>query len=432
MGKNETKPVPAMNTSHHVRRPQASVLASGLVGLVNAVGGGLRALGASIGQRSDEQLLEAARRKTSLADFGADGFRLPMRTLLQASGEAGRLNFTGQVLSELRVVRALVNRLLITSELKRHPEILEVAIQRPIFIASLPRTGTTLLHKLLAQDPHARPLRAWEALLPARRAADVDKVPDPRIARIRRLARVLRVLAPRLRTLHDFDPDGPEECIMFLQDTFVVPLPGVPTYLAWYLRQPASVIEAAYAEYRQHLQLLHWQRPHDGHWVLKCPAHLFAIDAILAHFPDAAIILIHREPSEVIGSTCSLLSVYTELMAAEREEQRDALPGRVTHWVAAGLRRAEAARERAAPGRIFDISYQELVADPLGAVQRLYAYFGYPYDRAFEMRATQWLVENPQHKYGRHTYGREQFGLERHAIDDTFAWYRDRYGIRPR
>jgi hypothetical protein len=404
------------------------MLVSGLVTALNTVGGGLRALGAPLGRLSEDHLLRAAQRKTGLADFGDDGFRLPLRVLIQASDEPGRFNFTGRVMSDLRISRALINRLLVANEVTRHPDILEAPIRRPIFIASLPRTGTTLLHKLLAQDPHARALLAWEALLPARRAADIDKDPDPRIVRIQRLARVIRFLAPRLRALHDFDPEGPEECLMLLQNTFVLPLVGLPAYRAWYLQQPAAVIEAAYRDYRRQLQVLQWQRPREGHWLLKSPFHLYGIAALLTVFPDAAIVLIHRDPAEVIASTCSLLGFANDLLADD-PQHRAALADRVVSWAAEGLRRAEAAREHAAPGRIYDIQYSELVADPLAAVRRLYAHFGYDYTPAFEARATAWLTSHPQNKYGKHSYSGAQFGLDRRVIDADFSWYRERYHI---
>jgi len=419
-----------MTTSPHTKRSHVPAWVSGPVTVLNTVGAGLVALGAPIGRLSETQLLRAAQRKTGLVDFGDDGFRLPLRTLLQASSAKGRFNFIGRLMSELRISRALVNRLLINNELKRHPEILDVPIRRPIFIASLPRTGTTFLHKLLAQDPHARALLAWEALLPARWPADIDKDPDPRIARIRRLARLIRLLAPRLRALHDFDPEGPEECVMLLQNTFVLPLLGRPAYLAWYLDQPAAVIHAAYREYRQQLQLLQWQRPYDGHWLLKSPLHLYALDALLKVFPDSAVVLIHRDPGQVIASTCSLLGFLNDLTAGD-PEHRDAQPRRVVTWVAEGLRRAEAAREHAGPGRIYDIRYNELVADPLAEIRRLYAHFGYDYTSAFDARATAWLAHHPQHKYGKHSYTGTQFGLDRRAIDADFSWYRERYRISP-
>jgi hypothetical protein len=401
---------------------------SGLITGLNALGGVLRVLGAPLDRLSEERLLHAAQQKTGLSDFGGDGFRIPLRMLIRSHNEEGDLKPIGRVMIQRYILRGLVNRLLIANELQRHPEILHARIRRPIFIVSLPRTGTTLLHKLLTQDPQARPLLAWEAMMPARRPVDIDHGPDPRIRQAQRLAKVLTFLAPVLHRIHDLDPLGPEECAPLLRNTFLIAWEMSPVYRDWFLRQGAAVTEAAYREYRQQLQLLHWQRPHDGHWVLKAPLHLYAVAALLALFPDAAIVLIHRDPARVIPSACSLASILLDAVTGDPERHATLGP-LVVSWAAEGLRRVEAARANAEPGRIYDLRYHELTADPLGAVQRLYAHFGYPYTREFEVRATAWLKENPQHKHGAHRYTLEQFGLDRQVIDDAFFWYSERHHI---
>ena len=424
-----------MSHPQGVRRSQLPVWVAGFARLLNAVGRALRALGAPIDRLSEERLLHVAQRKTGLSDFGDDGFRMPLRTLIRSYNEEGGLACIARLIMRRKISAALVNRLLVTNALHRHPEILQVPIRRPIFIVSLPRTGTTFLHKLLAQDPHARPLLAWETLMPARRPADIDRGLDPRIKRAQCLVKVLMSLAPALRTIHDIDPQGPEECGMLLQNTFVHAAQVSPIYREWYLRQPVEVIEAAYREYRQQLQLLHWERPHEGHWLLKSPLHLYAIGALRPVFPDAAIILIHRDPRRAIASMGSFLSVADDVLtddAGGDDTERRAAPGPlVVRWVAEGLRRAEAARAHVEPGRLYDMYYHELVADPLGAVQRLYAHFGYPYTREFETRASAWLMEHPQHKHGEHRYDLEQLGLDHRMIEDTFSWYTERYHIPP-
>jgi hypothetical protein len=155
---------------------------------------------------------------------------------------------------------------------------------------------------------------------------------------------------------------------------------------------------------------------------------LYAVAALLALFPDAAIVLIHRDPARVIPSACSLASILLDAVTGDPERHATLGP-LVVSWAAEGLRRVEAARANAEPGRIYDLRYHELTADPLGAVQRLYAHFGYPYTREFEVRATAWLKENPQHKHGAHRYTLEQFGLDRQVIDDAFSWYSERHHI---
>jgi len=385
---------------------------------VNAVGGATRALGVP-DRLSEDAVLRAAQRKTGLSDFGDDRFRTPLRMLIRAYNEDSRLTCVHRLTIRLWISRALVNRLLITDELKRHPEILSLSIRRPIVVASLPRTGTTFLHRLLAQDPHARALLGWEVLEPVPR-----RLPDTRRKRARRIAKFVRMLLPGSRAIHTFEPEGPEECSMLLRNTFVFAAQQAPTYREWYVRQPDEVIEASYREYRQQLQILQWQRPHEGHWVLKSGVHPWGIGALLRIFPDAAIVLIHRDPHSTIASICSGASYAV----ADRGED---LAVTLLNWVDEGLQRVEASRAHAAPSRIYDMPYQDLVSDPLGAVQRLYAHFGYPYTPEFETRATTWLKEHPQHKHGKHRYSLERFGLGRRMIADRFSWYCERYQIPP-
>jgi Sulfotransferase family len=405
------------------------VLVAGIVKLLNVVGGGLRALGVPVDRLSDEHLLRAARRRTGFSDFGEYDFRPPMHMLLRSYNEDRRLYASARILMQRRAVARLVNRLLVANELAGHPEIVQAPIRRPIFIASLARTGTTFLHELLAQDPQARSLRAWEVMRPGRWPAAIGREPDPRMRRAERRVKLLKFLFPTLKTMHELSPGGPVECGMLLQNTFLLAAETSPTYREWFLRQPAEVTEAAYRDYRRQLQLLQWQHPREGHWVLKSPVHSYAVDAIRTLFPDSAIVLIHRDPYRVIGSTCSLMSVLYDAMTDD-PEWRDALGPNVLRWAAEGLRRTEAARTRAEPGRIYDIHYPDLVADPLGVAQRLYAHFGYPYTPEFRARATGWLQEHPQNKHGAHRYSLEQFGLDRKMIDDALGWYCERHQIR--
>jgi len=409
-----------MSQAQRVRR---SPVISGLATLLNAFEGAARALGVPLDRISEEDVLRAAQRKIGLSDFGDDGFRIPLQALIRAHNEDRSVTSTGRFVMRLVISRALVNRLLIANELKRHPEIRSLPIRRPIIIASLPRTGTTFLHKLLAQDPHARPLLGWEALAPVPK-----RLPDNRLKRAQRHARLRRLLVPGLRTMHAYEPDGAEECIPLLRNTFVLPLRQSRVYHEWYVRQPAEVIEAAYREYRQQLQILQWQRPSQGHWVLKSPAHSYAIRALLAVFPDVAIVLTHRDPHRMIASLCSFSNVRAAFSGVSGSSS---ITSFVVEFATEALRRVEDARTHAEPSRIYDLLYQDLVSDPLGAVQRLYAHFGYPYTPEFERRATAWLREHPQDRYGRHRYSLEEFGLDRRMIADRFSWYSERYHIPP-
>lgn len=395
---------------------------------VNFGGHLLEGVRGPIGQLSEAHMMRIAQRKTGLSDFWGDNFRPCFHELTNAYREEGSPDFLGRLLVQWRLISYLKNRLLIANGLNRHPEILEVNIHKPLFITSLPRTGTTFLHKLLAQDENARPLLAWEARWPAHCSKNVDQPSETRINRIRRIAKLLYFLAPRAKTIHKIDPDGPEECILFLANTFFLLGPRIPVrYRRWILQQSTEVWQAAYIEYHRQLQIIQFNRPCDGYWLLKSPIHIFGIDSILKQFPDSHVVLIHRDPSASIASLCSLANTVS-LLEGDRKH-RDSLGLPVLEWVAAGLRRAEKARTRANADRFIDIWYEDLVTNPLGTVRRLYEQVGYTYTAEFEKRAEQWIQENPKNKYGIHEYNLEAYGLTSQRIDECISWYRERYQV---
>jgi len=409
------------------RKNAISPLVAGLIGAVNILGDLIRTLSIPVAQLSEDRLMRSAERKVGLTDFWNDSFRIPFQVLLRSFREECSLTFVGSLATERRLRRSLENRLLIADALKRNPDVLDVPIRKPLFIVSLPRTGTTFLHKLLANDPNARYLTAWEGIWPVRRRADVDKFSDSRLTRARRVSKLFDILFPRLKSIHKFDPDGPEECIGLMKNTFVMPqIMWQRSYRSWLLEQPSEVWTSAYLEYRQQLQLIQYARPLPGYWLLKSPVHIYGIDALLKLFPDSVIVLIHRDPVESIPSMCSLLH-YGVAMLTNGQQHLKEIPEVVLDWVVEGLMRAEVARGKAGDNRVYDIRYEDLVLNPLATVEGLYAFAGHTYTRDFQARASQWLKNHPKNKYGNHIYSLDEFGLTRGSIRDSLSWYYKRY-----
>jgi hypothetical protein len=238
-----------------------------------------------------------------------------------------------------------------------------------------------------------------------------------------------RCLAPGLRTIHPVEADAPEECFPLLMNTFRAltfrRYGSIPNYLAWLDEQGQDDRLRVYEEYRRQLQLLQWRCP-PRRWVLKCPSHAYSLEALLTLFPDACVVQTHRELTEVVPSACSLratnVGMYAEevdprLLAAESTEN-------LLHRI---LRPALAARA-AHPGRVHDVSYRSLVADPVGTVRGIYERFGMSLGAEAEQVMGAWLAANPQGKHGRHRYSLEQFGLDRDAIDQLFPGYPECFG----
>jgi len=367
---------------------------------------------------SEEDLLETARRRTGLSDWGGDSFRAGLRVLLESDNTEAHLSLLGKLAVRFEYLRSLCNRLRIQDTFNRHPEILDCPIRRPLFIVGFPRTGTTLLHNLLALDPQARAPLMWELLWPAPPEGDG---PDPRIKWAKRGMGVTYALMPGLRVAHPVSATAPEECFFLLENEFLClgfeMVRYVPRYAAWLFKQDFI---PAYASYRRQLQLLQWRRP-PHRWVLKSPFHLPSLDALLCAFPDASIIQTHRDLAEVAPSMCSLMHVV------RRGFSRHVDPLRLgKDWLdtwSEAISRAMRVRANSDPGLFIDVDYRELIADPIGVVRRLYAQLGLTFTTELGERMKSWLNDERRQERRAHRYALADFGLSRAMIEERFATY---------
>lgn len=368
-------------------------------------------------------LMAQAQAQSGLADWGDDHFREGMQILLAACVNEANLSNQGQRWLQHDILHWLTNRLQIQATLKASPEILDVPVQRPIFILGLPRTGSTLLHRLLAQDENGRVPVLWELSRPAPPPRPETRTTDPRIAQVAdEIARTIQRLIPDMATKHLIDVEAPEECNSLFQDCFACYATGifyhVPTYLAWLGQQDLT---AAYQYYKTQVQILTYHYP-GRTWISKNPDHLLGIDAILKVFPDASMVYLHRDLSEVFGSLCSLLHSLLNMWRAEPFAPKEIGPI-VLNMLAPTVDRALRERKQANPAHFYDLQYTDLTADPLGAVERIYDYFGYVLSPASRTQMQSWLAQNQQHKHGEHHYQLEEFGLTTDMVHARLADY---------
>ncbi|VFN02193.1 MAG: Phosphopantetheine attachment site, partial [Candidatus Kentron sp. G] len=364
---------------------------------------------------STDRLLEEAARQTGLTDFGEDGFREPLDILLGSLREEAHLNEQGVFTMHRMILRLLTNRLLTEKAFADDPSMNDTPVDRPLFILGFPRTGTTLLHNLLACDPNARWLRLWEGLYPA--PAPRSLTDDPRIEQAEQWVADLEKFTPRLVTAHKLAARGPDECHWLMEHTFADMIFGarapIPGYAEWLMTQKADADPRFYRYYRRQLQML-GAHCRGRHWVLKAPRHLSGLAGLLAVFPDARIVQTHRDPSAVLPSMCSLSeSLQSPFIDGLDKHALGANSYRQLKW---GAEQARGARAAAKPAQFFDVHYKELVADPIGTARRIYDYHGYEYSGRFEANMKGWLAENPQHKHGVHRYTLEEYGLDEGEI----------------
>src|SRR5262245_56453968 len=292
------------------------------ISAVNGVGVVLSGLGVRLVSLDEEHLLDAARRATELDDFGEADFREPLRRLLAGLESEGDLTLLGRIAAHRDLPGRLITRLPLAEDRTRHPEIAAERIDAPIFIIGLPRTGSTALHHLLAQDPDTRAPQAWEVMYPSPPPTAATYTTDPRIERAAKQLRWLDWLAPDFRTVHPVGAQLPLECIAIMSASFLAArfqtTYNVPAYEQWLKDQD---MRPAYAYHRRFLQHLQWQAP-GARWVLKAPSHVFSLDALLATYPDARIVQTHRDPVTAVASVASLSSVLHRAFSRRREPSR--------------------------------------------------------------------------------------------------------------
>ncbi|BCS52917.1 sulfotransferase [Geobacter sp. SVR] len=378
-----------------------------------------------------EVLLAKSRRLTGLDDFGGDSFHEPFRILLRSFEADADLNLIGRICVHSEIVRMLCNRLRIAEDRRRNPAIAEQPIRRPLFITGLPRSGSTFLHTLLAQDPRCRAPQIWEVMNPSPPPKRDSYDSDPRIARTERQLKWLDVLMPEFEKFHLIHARYPQECIAITDHSFMSyvfeSMYQVYSYRAWHDRQDKR---PAYAFHRQFLQQLQWRCP-GTHWVLKAPSHLMALDALLQVYPDADIVQTHRDPLKVLPSCASLAQVlrapFTNRFKREGIGLEVSLRWEGSTRLALELRRDNPALEK----RFFDVRYPDLKRDPMEVVRGIYRHFERELTSEAEAAMQRFVAENPKDKHGIHRYTLEEFGLDRETEWNRFRFYTDQYGIAP-
>jgi hypothetical protein len=407
----------------------ATAVRSG-IRVTNGLGSALHRAGVSPVSLAEPSLLDAARRATRLEDFGdADNFLDPFRRLLVSLEAEASLTLLGRVAARRDLTGLLCTRLRLRRDRVRNPDIAGERIDRPVFIVGLPRTGSTLLHHLLGQDPQSRVPQAWEVMYPSPPPTRETYDTDPRIAQATRQLRWLDWLAPDFKAIHPVGAQLPLECIAIMSASFRATrfqtTYNVPSYEAW-LEQEDML--PAYLFHRSVLQQLQWRAP-GARWVLKAPSHLFTIEALLRTYPDARIVQTHRDPVTVVASLASM-SATLQRAFTDRIQPRDIGREVLQRWTT-GLEHSMHLRQsgRLPADRFVDVHYHELARDPLGTVRRIYAQLGMPLTENALGRMAQYLADNPQDKHGAHRYTLESFGLDGESLDRRFKGYREYFGV---
>jgi Sulfotransferase family len=362
----------------------------------------------------------SASRITGLTDFGPDDYTDGLAVLLESYARDADLTPLGRKRSRGMLRGALTSRLLSQAAWQAYPEHAAVRIERPVFVTGLPRTGTTALHRLLTADPGHQGLEMWLIEVPQPRPPRDTWAANPVFQQLQAAFEQHHIAHPEFMGVHYMAADQVEECWQLLRQSMrsisYECLAHLPGYSAWLRGQDWT---AAYHRHRRNLQLIGLNEV-GRRWVLKNPSHLFALDALLAVYPDALVIQTHRDPRTAIASVCSLAAQATDGWSGTF---RGAVLGQdqLDLW-ARGLDCFTAARARYDPAQFYDVQYETFTADPVGTVAAIYGHFGLPLTPAAK-RAMHALhaASTAGHARPAHHYTLADFGLTPAGVDARFG-----------
>ena len=372
-----------------------------------------------------DMLVQSAQVYVDPGALAVSSCREGLESLLEVINQHGNLTEAEELIMEMILINVLATRFQVECYVAEHPQVLEQPIERPIFVLGLPRTGTTLLSRLLSRDTARRSLLNWEAKGPVPPASRDSLTNDPRCLAQRRLQEIAIRYRPTLGRIHWEYADDPTECHEILAQDFKAGLfvagVRVPEYFGVSGRMDVT---SSYQYHKKVLQILQSNAP--GTWNLKSPMHVLYIPSLLKTYPDARLIWIHRDPYRAVASFCSL-------WADVGRRFLDACPPRPPMHVLElfGERaRALADHDEASGGKsVCHVYYADLIRDPIAEVRKIYAWLGDSLGAEVELRMTQALEATPQHQFGKHDYSLEQFCYSVEMLEPVFSDYTSKYEV---
>jgi len=376
------------------------------------------------------QLIDQAQQATGLDDFGDQSWEEGAERLISDLNERAALTEVGSLIAGSDVVEYLSGRLHVVDWVKRNPSIAEVDIRPPIVVLGQPRTGTTILFDVLAQDPANRVPLTWEVDQPWPPPETATYESDPRIEEVDAKLSNVDLLIPGFRAMHDMGAKLGQECVRITAADFRSMIFAtqyrVPEYQRWLLHQ--ADMAPAYRYHRLFLQYL--QSAHSGdRWVIKSPAHLWSLNAMFREYPEALIVQTHRDPLRVVCSLASLVDLLRRLASD------DVLISEVAaEWVddiVLGLDRAVEARQNGTvpAGQAVDVLFSDFLRDPMAVVETIYERLGIELSVEAEKAMRTFLAANPQEKHGGHKYSFADTGLDAGLLRERTRAYTEFFDV---
>jgi hypothetical protein len=367
-------------------------------------------------------LIRIAKRRCVLDDFGEGEFFAALSRLLDSCQEEAQLTLVGKIALKTDVLETLCTRLQMERDRQLYPDITRQEIREPLFIVGLPRSGTSVLHRLLAADPEHRSPLMWEVRSPSPPTLADQK---RRIQRATLSCTFFNWLVPTFRYVHTVGAEVPQECVSLMTPTFLSDqfdaMYYVPSYRAWFFQQD---LQPAYEYHRRFLQHLQFRRA-ARRWILKAPTHMFAMPALLSVYPDALFVQTHRTPVDSMASVSSLVTILRSAFS-DAVDPLIVCREAIDYW-SETMDKFLRERDRLADNRICDIQYEEIRREPIRGVRRIYEFFGWSLSRQAEQRMRVLIDSQAKRQSANHRYDLSQFGASPDDVLSAFAPYCKRF-----
>jgi hypothetical protein len=378
-----------------------------------------------------DDILKLAAQRTGLTALDSDSWRDGLAIMIDEVNTSPAFTPSGREKILNDATDALGRRMQVHDYITAHPEVLDAAVERPLIVLGMPRTGTTVISYLLDQDPRRRSLLHWECVHPIPPATSDTLRTDPRcLALLEQQQNILKFVKEANMALpHWEDADGPTED-MFIHnqdfkglswDAFL----ATQRYAQWLFDE--TDMTTTYEYQKRYLQVLQSTAP--GTWSLKMPSHSVHIDALLQVFPDARLIWAHRDPYKATGSLANMWKLPKGMTLHPDAVDYQALGRDAMNQMKVHVERPLRARDRIGDARFFHMYYHEMMRDPIDVMRRIYDWAGDELTPETEGRMRKWLADHPQDHYGVNTYRLDEYGLTVEQLTPIFTEYLDTFDI---
>jgi Sulfotransferase family len=375
---------------------------------------------------------QAAERTGGLDDYGQAQFNEGLERFVHSLNTEANLNEIGVFIAGERALGHMVNRLNYIEDRKHNPTIAEVRIERPVFIIGMPRTGTTILHDILGQDPANRTPMTWEVMFPSPPPEAATFRTDPRIDACAATFPSVELQIPAFKAMHPMGAELSQECVTMMGEAMVTPLFHnqfrVPSYEDWV--DHGADWSHVYDFHHQQLQHLQWHNPRDR-WVLKTGAHLWGLAHLLETYPDARIVFTHRDPVKSMTSYASLTTLVRS-MGSDTVDPLEVAKDWTERLRTMLMRGVEVRGAKHYPDAVFyDMHFQDFITDQFAVVEQIYDALDLPMSAAGAQAMQEFIADNPPGKHGIHRYRPEEFGVVPEQVRAAFSDYIDHFGLQP-